>query len=161
MRVKKEPELDYFMCFNEEDVYFNTDLFVKKNEGRGVDFDNMYGNQCMDLARQFIKDVWQIPQPAAVEGAWQLPDSIRSSPATGLYLTVFTLQFTPKKGDLLVWNKSERNPYGHVAVFLANTENGFLVFHQDGFQENAVAEKRVLSPRGLSAVIRKTEFQTV
>ena len=44
--------------------------FLNKYTGKKVDFDKVYGAQCVDLFRQYCQDVWQIPHPPTA-----LPDS--------------------------------------------------------------------------------------
>ena len=47
--------------------------FVEKNIHKKVDFDGAYGAQCVDLFRQYLKDVYEIKEhTGAVEGAKDL-----------------------------------------------------------------------------------------
>ena len=47
----------------------NLQEFVDKYKGMLVDFDKAYGAQCVDLARQYMKDVWGFTrQPEGVAG---------------------------------------------------------------------------------------------
>jgi hypothetical protein len=44
--------------------------FVENYTGKPVDFDGRYGAQCVDLVRQYFKEVWNLPeQPEGVDGA--------------------------------------------------------------------------------------------
>ena len=45
------------------------DEFINKYINTKVDFDNAFGAQCVDLFRQYCKDVLNIPHTGAVEGA--------------------------------------------------------------------------------------------
>ena len=57
------------------------DEFVKNYEGKQVDFDKAYGSQCVDLFRQYSKEVLQIPEhTGAVEGAKDLYLNFSSMP---------------------------------------------------------------------------------
>ena len=46
--------------------------FIIKYNGKKVDFDGAFGAQCVDLFRQYNKDVWGNPHTGAVEGAKDL-----------------------------------------------------------------------------------------
>ena len=45
------------------------DEFVKKYNGKKVDYDGRYGCQCVDLFRQYCEDVLNIPHTGGVIGA--------------------------------------------------------------------------------------------
>ena len=117
--------------------------FVEKYKGKPVDFDGQYGAQCVDLARQYMKEVWGFSrQPEGVVGAadfffkhgerpiqWEL---CNCTPYTG------TIQ--PPIGTLLIFKSSGTNQYGHIAICLNTTSQNMTVFEQDGIA-NAAALK--------------------
>lgn len=115
------------------------DEFIAKYNGKKVDFDGAFGPQCVDLYRQYCKDVHQIPHTGVVDGA------------KDLYLNYVKLplevQYFDKKnqglcGDVVVWNSSPTNKYGHVAIYLGTIdENNILVFEQDGFRQDGAKIK--------------------
>ena len=110
------------------------DEFVKNYEGKQIDFDKAFGSQCVDLFRQYSKEVLQIPEhTGAVEGAKDLFLNFSSMPKMSKY---FQKVFTPHKGDIVVFNKSETNKYGHVAIVLYATNKSIVVFEQDGFNQS-------------------------
>lgn len=84
--------------------------FKNKWLGKGIDYDGHYKNQCMDVYRQYVKEVLQCPQSPSVAGAkdvWNtyLPEyfeRIENTP-TGV----------PQEGDIVIWGM---NPYGHIAI---------------------------------------------
>ena len=84
--------------------------FKKKWIGKSIDFDNAYGFQCVDLIRQYCKELGY-PQFPIVKGAkdlWTVCDTTQ-------YNKIGSPQpETPQKGDIIVWNMK---PYGHAAVF--------------------------------------------
>ena len=41
-----------------------------------------------------------------------------------------------KEGDVLVWNSTKTNQYGHVAILLAVMSGDLLVFEQNGFTQD-------------------------
>lgn len=110
------------------------DDFVRLYEGKQVDFDKAFGSQCVDLFREYSKQVLGIPEhTGAVEGAKDLYLNFNSMPKMDKY---FQKVFTPRKGDIVVFNKSETNKYGHVAIVLYATNKTLVVFEQDGFNQS-------------------------
>ena len=108
--------------------------FIKKYFGTKVDFDNAFGAQCVDLYRQYCKDVLGIAQTPAVTGAKDIIDkpgslSVIREAATADYST----------GDVLIWGATPSNEYGHVAILVSiyNTGN-FIVLEQNGFAQDGV-----------------------
>lgn len=99
--------------------------FKTKWLGKGIDFDGSYGNQCMDVYRQYVKEVLGYPQSPGVTGAkdvWNtyLPtyfDRIANSP-TGV----------PKQGDIVIWGMA---PYGHIAICDSATTTTVTCFEQN------------------------------
>ena len=92
------------------------DEFVKKYNGKAIDYDHAYGVQCVDLAKLYIDKVLEL-QPQSIgnaEAYWnrynELPylknnfDRIANTPT-----------FIPQKGDLVVWGL-KHGKYGHIAV---------------------------------------------
>lgn len=106
--------------------------FILKYNGKKVDFDGRFGAQCVDLYRQYCADVLQIPQTPGVEGA---KDLIKNSGC--LKITKDSVLADYSVGDVLIWDKSQTNQYGHVAILIAvyNTKY-FIVFEQDGFKQD-------------------------
>ena len=109
------------------------DKFISKYLGKKIDYDNAYAGQCVDLYRQYIKEVLEFPQPVGVKGAadfWTNYDKdvalkdfyekIPNSP-TGV----------PQKGDVMLWNRNAGGGFGHVSVFIEGDVNGFTSFDQN------------------------------
>lgn len=118
--------------------------FIIKYLGTKVDFDKSYGAQCVDLYRQYCKEVLEIEQTPSVEGAKDIFENcgqltqIKES-ATADY----------SKGDILIWGATESNPYGHVAILVSiyNT-NRFIVLEQNGYTQKGV-ELNIRTREGL------------
>ncbi len=91
------------------------DEWVKKNVGKGIDYDGAYGVQCVDLAKHYIKNVLGIT-PQSIGNAIEYYNKRKSSE----YLTKNfrwidnTPEFIPKKGDLCVFTSKSGN--GHISV---------------------------------------------
>ena len=104
--------------------------FVDHTLGTKVDFDGVYGAQCVDLFRQYCKDVWQIPHTGSVEGAKEL---FSQNDKNLLYIT--NGYGTVKSGDVIIWDGTSSNSYGHVAIALFATDMTVLVLEQNGFEQ--------------------------
>ena len=106
--------------------------FIKTNQGKKVDFDSKYGAQCVDLYRAYCRDVLDIQQTPAVAGA----KDIITKPGV-LEVTRDSALADYSRGDVLVWDATSSNKYGHVAILVAvyNTKY-FVVFEQDGFKQD-------------------------
>lgn len=102
--------------------------FIVNNLGKKVDFDGKFGYQCVDLARQYIKDVLEKKQPLAVEGAkdlWDNPGELKK--ATDSFAV----------GDVLIYDKTPTNKYGHVCILVSLLDtNTFVVLEQNGFEQS-------------------------
>jgi len=109
--------------------------FVKKYSGKKVDFDGAFGAQCVDLFRQYCKDVLQIPHTGAVNGARELYENYDSMPGEKKYFfRVPAKEMIFESGDVAVWGASKSNKYGHVAIVITMYDGHLIVFEQDGFK---------------------------
>ena len=110
--------------------------FVKVYNGRKVDYDGVYGPQCVDLFRQYVWDVLGIKEHtgscASSGGAKDLFLDYHKMPIEKKYF-IRSASKTCKAGDVLFWNESPTNKYGHIAICLGTIGNSYIVFEQDGF----------------------------
>ena len=102
--------------------------FIVNNLGKKVDYDGAYGTQCVDLYRQYCKDVLDITQTPSVECAkdiWEKHGSLKQT----------TSSYAP--GDILIYDKTSSNPYGHVCILVSLLDSDtFIVFEQNGFTQD-------------------------
>lgn len=109
------------------------DDFIKNYEGKQIDFDKAFGSQCVDLFRQYSKEVLDIPEhTGAVEGA---KDLYLKYDDMKLMQKYFQKIYTPRKGDIVIFNKTSTNKYGHVAIVVYATRKTLVVFEQNGFDQ--------------------------
>lgn len=114
--------------------------------GRGMDPDGVYGFQCVDVAKDYS---------AAIFPGVHWRDSIGYGNAKDLYAGASTKYFDkiannphdlnqlPSRGDIIVWNATSTNPYGHIAVVVAADSKGVTVVEQDGFAPTKPAYQKV------------------
>ena len=110
--------------------------FINKYINKKIDFDNAFGSQCVDVFRQYCKDVLNIPHTGAAEGAKDLFLNYEKLPLEKKYF-IQILSDKIKYGDVIVWGETPTNRYGHVAIVVSNIgDEKVLVFEQDGFKQN-------------------------
>jgi hypothetical protein len=110
--------------------------FIEKYKGKKVDFDGVYGAQCVDLVRQYWKEVWQIQQPESVGGAQEFVTRYKEKPILQKYIELAPRGVSPLPGDIVVFGSSSTNKYGHIAIFIDWVRGGMEVFEQDGFKQD-------------------------
>lgn len=103
------------------------DQFIAKWNGKGIDWDQQFGFQCVDLYRQYVKEVLGFPQSPAVRGAvnvWDtyLPEYFDRIPNTPTGV--------PQKGDIVIWGTGAGS-YGHIAVCVSANTSSFTSFDQN------------------------------
>lgn len=114
--------------------------FIVTYKDKKVDFDCTYGYQCVDLFRQYCKDVLNIKQCPSVEGA----KNLINNPGE---LKITHDSYAP--GDVLIYGATPSNPYGHVCILVSLLDSDtFIVFEQNGF-EQAGAKLTVRGKDGL------------
>lgn len=133
------------------------DDFVKKYEGKKVDFDGAFGAQCVDLARQYWKEGLGIPEHtgpcSTTGGAKDLFLDYEKMPNEKKYFIRLPKK-NPIAGDVLIWDSSISNPYGHVAICLGTLGSSFIVFEQDGFKQDG-AKINIRSNQNFLGYLRK------
>ena len=112
--------------------------FIIKYNGKKVDFDGAYGAQCVDLFRLYNKEVWENPHTGAVDGAKDLFLNYEKLPVEKKLLDIVPANTNRIfHGDVAVWNATEVNKYGHVAIVVGFLgDESLIVFEQDGFKQD-------------------------
>lgn len=112
--------------------------FVQKYNGKTIDYDKAYGAQCVDVFRQYCADVLNIAHTGGVNGAKDLFLDYFKMPKEQKYFSLVEERKAPKykAGDVLVWNSTKTNQYGHVAILLAEMSGDLIVFEQNGIKQD-------------------------
>jgi len=134
--------------------------FVEKYKGAKVDFDGAYGAQCVDLVRQYFKDVWEVPQPEGVEGAVDFYSRHRTRPRQEKYMDC--IQYCVKgqvipEGAVVIFKTTATNKYGHIGICLGGDAETMRLFEQDGFKQDGAKITRRDYSRVLGWLLRKSE----
>lgn len=130
--------------------------FIIKYNGKKVDYDGAYGAQCVDLFRLYNREVWGNPHTGAVDGAKDLVVNYERMPLEQRFLSLVPVNRDfVKTGDVAVWNATEVNKYGHVAIVVGLLgDESLIVFEQDGFKQDG-AKLNVRSIKNLLGFLRK------
>ena len=129
------------------------DEFINKHINTKVDFDNAFGAQCVDLFRQYCKDVLNIPHTGAVEGAKDIFLNYDKLPLEQKYFKKYSTN-NPKPADVIIWNETKTNKYGHIAIVVSSLSNNkVLVFEQDGFKQDG-AKLAIRTTENILGVLR-------
>ena len=112
--------------------------FVDKYNGKKIDYDGRYGAQCVDVFRQYCKDVLAIPHTGGVVGAAELYTKYEAMPLEQKYFEriPYKAGMQPKAGDVVIFGSTKTNSYGHVAIVLDASTKEIAVFEQDGFKQD-------------------------
>ena len=116
--------------------------FINKYINTKVDYDKLYGAQCVDLFRQYCEDVLDIPHTGSCSttgGAIDLFLDYEKMPLEKMYFAKIQTNKVKdlKFGDFIIYDKTDKNPYGHVALFIAKIDDkNTLVFEQNGMKQD-------------------------
>jgi hypothetical protein len=104
------------------------DAFIAKYNNFPIDFDGYFGNQCMDLYRQYVQEALGFPQSPLVPGAADVWDTF-----LGAYYDriVNTPTAVPEKGDIIIWRRAGGLPDGHIALLVSGDISTFMSFDQN------------------------------
>lgn len=92
--------------------------FLTKRLGKKVDYDGLYGYQCVDLAKQYMKEVHAIEPGIFGWSAltWYESGTPFSNNPAAWKKVAYASGLTPSTGDIIFRGPSGSNTYGHVAV---------------------------------------------
>lgn len=131
--------------------------FVNKYNGKKVDFDGVYGAQCVDLARQYWKEGLGIPEHtgacSTTGGAKDLYLDYEKMPVEKKYFNKIPASKKILIGDTAIWDSTETNEFGHVAIVIGELSNSLIVFEQNGFKQDG-AKLNIRSKKNLLGVLR-------
>lgn len=134
------------------------DDYINKYIGQKIDYDGVYGPQCVDLFRHYSKEYLAIPEhTGSCSTSGGAKDLYLDYPKMPLEKKYFN-RIGPKKGifagDVAIWDKTDKNEFGHVAIVLGTLNNHLIVFEQDGFKKDG-AKINLRSKENLLGVLRR------
>lgn len=110
------------------------------NTAVGVRFDpdRNYGAQCVDAADSYAETIFQTPWAqtlGGVPGARALMDTANPVYFEKIWNDPGNPNLIPQAGDIIIWDGSTINQWGHVAIVISATTAGVNVVQQDGFAQ--------------------------
>lgn len=112
--------------------------FINQYLNKKIDYDKVFGSQCVDVFRQYCEDVLNIPHTGSVEGAKDLYLNYEKLPLEQKYFKKLSCSKL-KYGDVVIWNKTATNEYGHIAIFIGHiSDDEILVIEQNGFNQQGL-----------------------
>src|SRR3972149_9463219 len=105
-----------------------TQEFFNKWNGKLLDYDGSFGGQCVDVYRQYCKEVLGVPQSPPVVGAADIWTSYLSEYFDRI---ANTPEGVPIKGDILIWSKNAGGGFGHVSIASVGNTDTFTSFDQN------------------------------
>lgn len=109
--------------------------WVSQNLGKSIDYDGVYGVQCVDLAKHYIKNVLGV-KPESIGNAIEYYNKRKTSE----YLTKNfkwidnTAEFIPKKGDLCVFTSKSGN--GHISVATGEGTTSYFYSYDQNYPKS-------------------------
>lgn len=128
--------------------------FFVKYQREMIDYDKAYGAQCVDVFRQYCRDVIGCPHTGAVDGAKDLWFRFIDNDEKKYFNRFNALQ--AKYGDVLIEDGTPSNKWGHVSIVvtpLPDKEHA-LVFQQNGLDQKG-GELAIRNIKNALGVLRK------
>jgi len=117
--------------------------FVVKYYGKKVDYDGVFGAQCVDLFRQYAKEVWGLPPLEGLGdgGASLLYTNYEKLPLTKKYLDRMQCAMKGQPippGAVVIFGPTAANKYGHVGICINTEGEKINLLEQDGYKQDGV-----------------------
>lgn len=133
-------------------TYADVDNFFNKYNGVGLDVDNSWGVQCVDLASKFIDEVCGIPNTTLM--GYEYWTLYNSTPFLNNNFNRIsnTPSFVPQKGDLVVWAEAGQN---HVAIATGEGNTSYFYSYDQNWGSPNCPTKRIHHDySGVTGVLR-------
>ena len=125
--------------------YKNFDSFIKAHLGKAMDYDGVAGAQCVDLAKYYLDEIFDI-KPGAWGDAHCYYDNFNSiAPLKQNFTRIAnTPNFVPKKGDIAVWKSSlSSGGWGHIAICSGEGDTKYFYSYDQNWTGNHDACKKI------------------
>lgn len=108
--------------------------FIYKWNQRFVDYDHAFGNQCVDLMRQYCQDVFGVNGYTAIPPRGNAKDIFKNFQNNQYFTKIYnTPTGIPKKGDIIFWTTYLflYGWAGHVAIYDSGDLYNIISFDQN------------------------------
>jgi hypothetical protein len=107
------------------------DEWLSAVEGKFIDMDGVFGSQCVDVSLHYVKFLYGVHWINTL-GTGDAKDLYAAASSKYFEKIPYTGQ-QAQQGDLIVWDATNYNPYGHIAVCIQTNGVGMMLMEQDGF----------------------------
>lgn len=104
---------------------FNIDDWVSRTQNKYWDMDGAYGAQCWDLWAKYCMDAYQLPVSACTTPTGYAGGLYASFPTSQGVADTFEKKgndYSPVKGDVVIWQACPNYPYTHIAIVLGGID---------------------------------------
>lgn len=110
----------------------NFEKWVSTNLGKCIDYDRVYGVQCVDLIKHYVKNVLEL-EPQSIGNAIEYYNKRNKINylKTNFNWIDNTPSFVPKKGDICVF--TSKSGHGHVAVATGEGTTSFFYSYDQNY----------------------------
>lgn len=133
--------------------------FKNKYNGKAIDYDGAYGNQCVDLMNQYCVEVLGIQNPIQVLGGSTAYEIYQNYNGSQFIKTLNTPTGVPQAGDIVFWDTTIGSA-GHVAIFVSGDQNNFTSFDQN-WPVGSLCHEQVHNYNGVVGWLHSNISQTV
>jgi len=108
------------------------DNFISTYSGKMISYPKgMYAGECLSLVKLWIREYYKVSPPpsgiGAAIGYWtRFP-----KPLNSIFRKVSVSDDIIMRGDIVLWSRTNKLPYGHIAICVETTENDFASFDQN------------------------------
>jgi len=124
MGLKQEQKNQRMLTLNE---------FIKKYLGKTLGYpEGSFQGECLSLAKWYIKECFGFnPPPSGSNSAYGYWSNFPSPLGQFFTKVENTPTGIPKRGDIILWEPTPSNSYGHIAIFLEGTDKSFKSLDQN------------------------------
>jgi hypothetical protein len=108
--------------------------FLTKYLGTRLDFDLVFGYQCVDVAKAYANMVWEVPVRAVgySGGAKDIMKPNSMMPDSEVQRIPNTPTGVPPQGAIIIFDAASANPHGHVGICVSADLNTVTILEQNG-----------------------------
>ena len=99
--------------------------------GKRIDYDSLYGWQCVDIIKQWLDSGFSI-KPGAWGNAIDYWRSTNPGILTAFKKVTNTPDYIPPQGSIVIFNATSSNKYGHIAIVDSATKTVLNILEQNG-----------------------------
>lgn len=135
--------------------------WARKVVGSEIDADGVFGNQCVDVPKDYSQKVLYPGLSWAQVGLYGDGKDIYKNAKTTYFTKVpynrSRTKCRAQRGDIISWGATATNKYGHTAVVTSRklfNAHSFTVVEQNGFNPDGTAYKAKRTYKNMIGIVR-------